>query len=253
MSATASVICESLPPSASSKALPTRRCYLAKTAYLCIHGDHLIFMDTASGKYTGLSLPEARKVSQWIEGWPIEAGTESDPDTLQELLEEGLLTTDVSAGKDAQPLNIKLSRINLADFSSDELPIIRLKDVRLYLRCFAYAFISIRVRTLSKIVARIEHRKAQHPNRSKPINIEQLLKHMRTFSLLQVLTPVKKDTCLLYALALVEFLAPYGIFPDLIFAVRGKPFTAHALVQMGDYALTDDPTTFRDMSLLFNV
>jgi hypothetical protein len=45
--------------------------------------------------------------------------------------------------------------------------------------------------------------------------------------------------CLPDALALLDFLAARGIYPDLVFAVRLNPFAAHCWVQAGETVLND--------------
>jgi hypothetical protein len=62
---------------------------------------------------------------------------------------------------------------------------------------------------------------------------------VRSFQVLRPIFP-RRYLCLFDSLALVNFLAGYGIHPDWIFAVREDPFTAHCWVQQGGVVLNDE-------------
>jgi hypothetical protein len=45
--------------------------------------------------------------------------------------------------------------------------------------------------------------------------------------------------CLFDSLALIHFLAQYGLYPDWVFGVSADPFEAHCWVQAGQVVLND--------------
>jgi hypothetical protein len=45
--------------------------------------------------------------------------------------------------------------------------------------------------------------------------------------------------CLFDSLALIHFLARFGLYPDWVFGVQADPFEAHCWVQAGSVVLND--------------
>jgi hypothetical protein len=64
---------------------------------------------------------------------------------------------------------------------------------------------------------------------------------VRVFDWLRPLAFHRQDTCLLYTLSLLEFLAYHRVFPDWVFGVSVAPFKAHCWLQDGELLLTDTP------------
>jgi hypothetical protein len=54
-----------------------------------------------------------------------------------------------------------------------------------------------------------------------------------------------QDACLFDSLALVRFLATYGLFPMCVIGVQTGPFAAHCWVQHGDVVFNDEPEYVR--------
>ena len=61
-------------------------------------------------------------------------------------------------------------------------------------------------------------------------------RHLRAPADISLFSPGK---CLHDSLALLEFLARHGIFPDWVFGVRARPFVAHCWVQYEDMVFND--------------
>jgi hypothetical protein len=69
--------------------------------------------------------------------------------------------------------------------------------------------------------------------------MERARQLMEVFGRLRVFLFSHREECLHDSLALLEFLARYGIFPDWVFAVRARPFVAHCWVQYQDVVFND--------------
>jgi hypothetical protein len=85
----------------------------------------------------------------------------------------------------------------------------------------------LRWRTFAKTVSRVTRRRrsavGSRTHAERESLVQRFVAHRFRFG--------KTDACLLSSLALLEFLAPHGLYPQLVFGVRMRPFQAHCWVQ----------------------
>ncbi|MGH8032381.1 MAG: lasso peptide biosynthesis B2 protein [Luteimonas sp.] len=223
----------------SSRVTPV---YMRIGAHVCIAGDYVVILDTASGKYLGIAIAEARGIGPWVVGWPLSDGVtdgESMPPLVRRLLQQGVMTTDASAGQAAVPVSVRMRDVWLGDRRAQTAPALQLAHVGRFLRAVLVAAVSLRCLSLERILSRARRRKRQH--RSQAIDPDQLTQLMTVYGRLRPFLYGTENACMLHCMAVLEFLAPYGIVPDWVIGVRAHPFCAHSWLQVDEQVLTDSP------------
>ena len=89
------------------------------------------------------------------------------------------------------------------------------------------------------VIRRVKRRKDLLGPRARSLDAERARKLVEAFARYRVFLFSSKDECLYDSLALLEFLAHYGIYPDWVFGVQTRPFAAHCWVQHGDIVFND--------------
>ncbi len=218
--------------------------FLSPDVHVCVTADQVVFLDIADGRYLGLPIERACTLRPLIHGWPV--GDDCSPDgpgidntLIRSLAKRGLITRDAARGKAATPVVVDLQNAWHSDRWLRHAPIVRTRHVLQFVTAVTYASCALRWMKLSRIVNRIRQRKLK--SAGTPVDEDQLTQLMGIYGRLRPLLYTRKDACLLHALSVLEFLAHYRIFPDLVIGVRTRPFRAHCWLQHNGLALTDTP------------
>lgn len=241
-----------------------QRFFLMSHAFLCLVDNHVVFLDLKEDRYwcldrarssalcavLGLSLrSDPGNVRSSQDGSSNEkSGTEESTvvvaETIKALIEQGLLTADGADGKDALPVTIDMPSLDLGvDFG--RRPVIRLRDLGWFLIAAARVALGLRWDSIENIIRRMERRKLHHhaDEHNSSGQIEDLIAVYKT---LRPWMFTGKGHCLFDSLAMIEFLASYGIYPTLVFGVKMHPFVAHCWLQHENIVVNDnvDHVTF---------
>lgn len=210
------------------------RYYLPPHVYLCRRGDAFVFLDLKSDDYTLVNGRAAATLWASIEG--ADDPTE-ETDALAELLRAGLLTTDHLAGKDALPTFVDVATDCLVD--NEILPSTQasVRHVWNFLVAYTTATIRLRCTRLENTVGRVQARKQQRGS-TKQMNPSAVRELTAIFQKVRLLFP-RDHVCLYDSLALIEFLAKYGIYPDWVFGIKLEPWAAHCWVQQGKFLFNE--------------
>jgi hypothetical protein len=103
----------------------------------------------------------------------------------------------------------------------------------------AFAKFILRTWPFERVIRRVKLRKESLGRKASPLDAEQARKLVEAFLRYRVFLFSSKDECLYDSLALLEFLARYGIYPDWVFGVQTRPFAAHCWVQHGEIVFND--------------
>jgi hypothetical protein len=98
----------------------------------------------------------------------------------------------------------------------------------------------------------VRERKAVGITIRSKVGQERLREMVETFGRLRPYYP-RAYLCLFDSLALVNFLAPYGAFPQWVYGVRLNPFAAHCWVQDSGVVLNDVVENVREYTPLMVV
>ena len=212
--------------------------------YLCRTREGVLFLNLRDDKYLGVSGEDLQFLQALVPGWPVSMArcgaaeiSERTPQMAAELEQSGLLTTDPTRGKSAQPLTVEdgdsslLQR--LPDLRSRAAPMLLLRVV-----CAALTVAAVlRFRSLECAVrrARLRKRRDGTDGTGGPA-IDTLTKD---FLRLRPLVYSSGGKCLYDCLVLLEFLSYFKLYPTLVIGVKTFPFDAHCWLQHGRLVLTD--------------
>lgn len=164
------------------------------------------------------------------------AQTDLERLVMADLWENGLLTLSRSdAAFGTQPVALpERDLVHTCDIESVQFTA---RDVVRFVSSCIVATYRLKVCTIEATVARLQRRKhlraAQHTSATRVRRLVSLYRRLRP------LYP-RDFLCLFDSLSLIEFLAKYRCYPNMIFAVRLDPWYAHCWVQYEDLALNQD-------------
>ena len=212
--------------------------YLSEHAHLCVGKRRVVILDLASGMYFGLQLSDAQKLSSWVCGWPVSAGSSDGEVIVRQLHEARLLTTDSRQGRlvlstadFAQPVE------SLLDRATTRVLTVQSHHVFQFLKATTLARLHLRVLGLRRIVQRL--RAKAHAPSAQEANLDEIQALVSIFRQLYPWIGSSKNACLRKSLALLYFLRPFGFSADWVFAVRDDPFFAHCWLQHRNIVLND--------------
>ena len=227
---------------------------LAPHVYLCVTDDHGVLLDLKRDKYVGVGRSQMKLLAERVKGWPaISAGRESHEradSLLSQMLTAGMLTTDSTLGKAAEPIDMACpqSTLSALDPTSASLfearPGIAFVHFVLFFRASIAARMALHWRPIASVVAKVRSRKLRR-GAAQTLDLGAACKLVATFVHLRPLLFTTRDACLADSLSLVNFLSYYGIFPTWVFGVQTGPFAAHCWVQEGELVFNDTPDHVR--------
>jgi len=209
-------------------------CYLSKHTFFCFADNHYVFLDLQNDEYTCLGRTQSEEFEDMLRD-----GLDENSTIVQTLLEKGLFVTDETNGKQPVPQAVdSVSGSILTGSTEKERPPVRpIHFVRFFAAC-GLASWDLRFNSIEHTVRRVEQRKAARQRagaESKEANIIELFK---VFQRLRPYYP-RAYLCLFDSLALVHFLAPFGVYPEWVYGVKLEPWAAHCWVQSDNLVVND--------------
>lgn len=206
--------------------------YLANHAHFCVASGEVVFIDLKQDRYFALP-PAMRQAFKRL----LTSTTTSNEDegAVSHLVDSGLLVSCPDAGKPIQPTVCEAP----TETALAQIPRTSMKwETLLALGYHLEAMMALKHNTLGQTALRLERRKCR--NRTSPdIAAKSNLADIGAF--LQTRRWIKTHNhCLRWSVAMVQFLASRGYYPQFVIGVRMKPFHAHAWVQDGPKVLSDE-------------
>jgi hypothetical protein len=212
--------------------------FLPPHVHFCQRGDAFVFLDLKQDDYTLVNGAAATALQALSKQVATPAFSEHDlKDALNELLKGGLLTTE-SNGRAIAPTHIDPAVDNLVDRETLLDASVSLGQI---VNCFAAcitAKLSLRLRSIEATVMSVARRKAKHAS-EQPFDTARARALTAAFLKVRGLFPANY-LCLFDSLALLHFLAKYGIYPTWVFAVHLEPWAAHCWVQHQHYTFNEE-------------
>jgi hypothetical protein len=232
---------------------------LARHVFVCMQGEHVVFLDVRNDRYFALEASRTAGLGEFVRGWPVpasasyvqqrtssaaEAATEqldreALPAVIALLLEKGILTPAVDIGKDAVATQAQPISGDLTADALDEPPRVGALAFLRFVRAAIVATLLLRFRPLEYVVERAKLRSQGRHRQQHSLDIARLHQVVAAFATLRPFFFTAKDACLFDAVALSEFLAGYGVFPQWVFGVQARPFAAHCWLQNDGVVLND--------------
>ena len=217
---------------------------LAPHIYLCRDEDSIVLLDLRHDRYFSLEAAGTAALTTLLPGWPAAAADERcDADAARRvaavLLRRGWLLEGHAAVKDATPARSSELRAELLKGVEEGAGAVTPTTLASCLIAGAVAGAMLRCWRLERIVRRIAARKAGAAPVDGAFDLERARRLVATYARLRIFLFSQRRRCLRDSLALLEFLAWHGVYPDWVFGVRARPFAAHCWVQHDGIVFND--------------
>jgi len=216
--------------------------YLCKHIYPCLVDNHVVFLDQKRDRYLCLENPQAAAVWLFLQKASPNPDTREAPvpcDIAKLLLDNGLITTNPPQGKSLADIKIEPPSQERPYYNRDEKPPIHAAHIYYFLSSCLKSAISLRCLPLSFTVNRLKRRRRNHNADTLTLSRKDLHGLIEIFNSMRPLLFTAKDNCMFHALALIEFLSCFRIYPHWVFGVKMGPFLAHCWVQDANTVLND--------------
>lgn len=221
---------------------------LAPHVFLCVSGNHVVFLDLKRDRYLAIRMHEAQHLGGIVRGWPVPAAVSEVPSNgggvcdsfARRLVDSGLLTLDQNAGKDAQPVTVDSAVAEITGDAYEGSLNLTFRHVLRFVRASVTAAFLLQWMPIERVASRIRSRKirrtAEDPDRFDPAAVERLI---TVFNRMRPFAFTGRDKCLFESLALIEFLWRNKLQPSWVFGIQTEPFAAHCWVQHRGVVLND--------------
>jgi Transglutaminase-like superfamily len=216
---------------------------LARHIYVCRDEDYIVVLDLKQDRYFALEAAKTAPLGSVLSGWPTSAPTEAAAlpqatagEVAAPLVRRGWLLE--GPGKDATPVSAPRPETELVrptDVIGTKLGV---RAVVAFVVASVLAKFVLRFWRFERVIHRVAARKARRAS-NQPLDREHARQLVDAFDRMRVFLFSSREECLHDSLAVVEFLAQYGIFPTWVFGVRARPFVAHCWVQDTDLVFND--------------
>jgi len=221
----------------------SHRFFLQPHVFLCRGKRHWVILDVNRDKYLCVDRRQFEALGPSLKGWEGSGCTaapasETAGALANDLLRLGILSEGAANAKDALPTAYPLP----TEAIDPDLPASSRRSSCTHAGPFfsssASASRELRGQRFQLIVESVRARKSRNVARAAPFDFERALSLVSVFDRLRWYYP-RPYLCLFDSLALIHFLARFGVFPDWVFGVTADPFEAHCWVQAGNVVLND--------------
>lgn len=228
-----------------------QRLGLAPHVRACASDGQVILLDLRNSRYLGVGGAQSSALADRVDGWPRspsqlhECSTSTAASQLADsLLARGLLTDTPS--KQAPHPTVEEATASLDPDQSAIDTGIGARRLAQFVRSAAVTTLWMRCRSLQAIATAVQ---ARRDRLQVSVSASSALAATRTgtaaYERLRPFVFTARENCLHDSLALVDFLASDGVFPQWVIGVKTRPFGAHSWVQMGATVLNDQHETVR--------
>jgi len=221
--------------------------YLQSHVFLCRARRHWVILDVNRDKYLSVDRGQFESLGPWLHGWEGGAGcVADDPGAAADgalALANSLLSVAILSERadGAKPARATALATPMAAADVD-LPANARKPALAHVMAFflsaAKADRQLRGQLFRSIVADVQARKRRKEAPGPRFDWDRARALVEVFDRLRLFYP-RPYLCLFDSLALLHFLARYGLYPDWVFGVTADPFEAHCWVQAGRVVLND--------------
>lgn len=221
--------------------------YLHPHVFLCPVTHHWIVLDAKSDRYLCIHKRDLNALGPWVAGWhdkpsSVLPAPDQIPDNAArlaiELIDQGILTQDSSKSKHYRSVGIGTPSTSFVRNPVQVGLRFALRYLPVFLLAAGTADYSLRRRSFSETARRVEKRKILHMTDASRFAVQRASRLVAVFNLLRPIYP-RDYLCLFDSLALLHFLASYGLYPTWVFGVAADPFQAHCWVQHSDVVIND--------------
>lgn len=218
---------------------------LASHVFVCRDEEYVVVLDLRQDRYFTLEAAKTAALCVEVPGWPAAAPAGAVPSSAVDevaapLQRRGWLSEESDHPRDATPVRNPAAESELlesADFSGTRIKI-GPGMLFSFVAASLFAKFALRLCRFERVINRVARRRATR-GASQPLDLERARQLVAAFGRMRVFLFSTRDECLHDSLAVVEFLARYGLFPNWVFGVRARPFEAHCWVQHAGIVFND--------------
>jgi hypothetical protein len=217
---------------------------LSQHAFLCVARRYCVMLDARHDRYLAVKTDLMESLGPWLEGWvgPSMAGEQTQAGRsicglAATLCRREILTSFPATGKPVQAQMIPAAMQSVpADPRGDSRARLMRHGFN-FLRAAAQTHRLFKTGPFSAILAQVEVTRKRGSDTANPDR-----EHERyLISVFKQCRPLynRPFICLFDCVCLLNFLALYGFYPSIVFAVIPEPFQAHCWLQEGQLVLND--------------
>lgn len=225
--------------------------WLAAHVHACATADGVVLLDLRRDRYFGIERAQARVLSTRVADFPLpvspqqrfgESPSQLRPTLIDSLVRANLLT--LHKPQRVVPISSVVTRTKALTSLRVRATVnrsIRVQHVAHFMMACTQAKWSLRTRQIERVVADAVSRKTAAPDPQKGFDFDSAVELVSIFRYLRRYAFTAHGQCLFHSLALMHFLAYYGLFPTWIIGVKTSPWGAHSWVQQDAVVLDSSP------------
>jgi hypothetical protein len=231
--------------------------YLRKSVHLAIIEDSIVALDIDSNRYSLISCSQPNNLIAILEtsfsgSGDIEGSDLQFGDTLAEMEAANLLTKERVLGKCPELLTPLASVNEIPSCDVRDIPRLGPRQSISIFKAVYTSLILLKVSRLSDIFQRVSKIRSRHSAIPRPGSAE-IADRLDLYIQGRTLFLDWNDRCLVNSLALLNYLAPFGIFPHWVFGVQLYPFAAHCWLEDDQFIYGESFTYCRSFSIILRV
>jgi len=221
--------------------------FLQPHVFLCRGKRHWVVLDVQRDQYLCVDRSQFEALGPWLKGWrdatepdgrAAAAASEDASALANDLLSRGILSERSDHTKDALSTVYPLPTEEVEPDTRARSRILTCIHAATFFAASARASRELRRQPFQLTVESVRVRKSRFVGRAGLSQFERARSLVSVFEGLRLFYP-RSYLCLFDSLALIHFLARFGVFPDWVFGVTADPFEAHCWVQSGNVVLND--------------
>jgi len=220
--------------------------FLCRQSYICLADRYYVILNLADDKYFCIGRDTLDAIKPWLHLSVDEAmgptaidsarSLEPPPGVLEDLIRNRIITSSAAdAVQGARPSLLAPTRS--MQFSAPTLPLTFARYGAAFFSAASSANRWLRTLPLQETVQRVTSAAERSGDRGT-FDYRKARTRIAAFNRLRPFYD-RSYLCLFDSLALLLFLAKYGLFPRWTFGVQSEPFAAHCWVQAEDVVLND--------------
>ena len=221
--------------------------FLQPHVFLCRAKRHWVILDVDRDKYLCVDRRQFESLGPWVHGWvetiPHGGDKAAEPPAEATALANNLLSLDILS-KRAD--GAKDARATVYSHPTSAVDLDILAGVHRLACTHALSFFlssarasrQLRDQRFESIVDSVQVRRRGDRDSARAFDLERARSLVSVFDSLRLFYS-RPYLCLFDSLALIHFLARFGLYPDWVFGVQADPFEAHCWVQAGSVVLND--------------
>jgi hypothetical protein len=217
----------------------------------CATEDGVVLLDLRRDRYFGIACAQAHALSECVADFPLTVSPHEHvgmpPPRLRSSLVESLLQANILTRNKPQrvvPITSPVTRSKALSSLCERTTVTRssrVQHVARFVTACTHAKWALRTRPLERIVADAVGRKTTATDPQKGFDLDSARELVSTFRYLRRYAFTAHGQCLFHSVALIHFLAYYGLFPTWIIGVKTNPWGAHSWVQQDAVVLDSSP------------